>query len=157
MKTGLKGFLALLIGFVIVSLFWYVLSAKFINVPDGSDGTVAGFKGMMPVLNTPDVRETIGFYKDSFGFEKKDSFFDEGEYQWAVIEKDSLKIMLQNNDSLSVIDGTVSLIVKVEDIDKLYEQLKNKCEIVEPMDVTPEGGKGFSVKDNNGYVVIFRM
>lgn len=48
-----------------------------------------------------------------------------------------------------------SLYVTVEDVDALWEDLKNKCEIVYPVENFIYEMREFAIKDNNGYVINF--
>ena len=48
-----------------------------------------------------------------------------------------------------------SLYINVEDVDALWENLKDKCEVVYPIENFIYEMREFAIKDNNRYVINF--
>ncbi|MFC2140013.1 hypothetical protein ACFLR4_05055, partial [Bacteroidota bacterium] len=51
--------------------------------------------------------------------------------------------------------GSIIMYFEIENLDEYYKSLKDKCEIVNDVYYTDYGIKEFSVRDNNGYILIF--
>lgn len=84
-------------------------------------------KKLTPNLMVKDVKKTVDFYKNNFGF----------ELVMAVPETQ---------------DG---ILTEVENHEELYNTLKEKVEVVKELFTTWYGMKEFYICDNNGYVLCF--
>lgn len=127
-------------------------------------------------LAVRDIRESITFYRDILGFvpimavpEDKSSFspeLEEGKhYLFAMVQSGGIEIMLQHEESLredvgnffSNIGASVTLYMRIEEIDRWYETITSKVEIVKPIETTWYGMREFYIRDVNGYVLGFAM
>ena len=105
------------------------------------------------------VKETIKFYEEKLGFQKVLSIPEEGEIlNFAIIAKDNITIMFQEQNNLTEeyptlkvenIKPTFTLFITVEDVQKLYEDLKDKVEIAKELHKTFYGKDEFAIFDNN--------
>lgn len=105
------------------------------------------------------IKETIEFYQEKLGFQKILSVPEEGEnLNFAIIAKDKITIMFQEQKNLieeypslkiENIVPTFTLFITVQNIDKLYEELKDRVEIAKEMHTTFYGKKEFAIFDNN--------
>ena len=105
------------------------------------------------------VKETIKFYEEKLGFQKVLSVPEEGEIlNFAIIAKDNITIMFQEQNNLTEeyptlkvenIKPTFTLFITVEDVQKLYEDLKDKVEIAKELHKTFYGKDEFAIFDNN--------
>lgn len=105
------------------------------------------------------VKETIEFYEQKLGFKKVLSVPEEGEnLNFAIINKDKISIMLQEQENLieeypslktNDIIPTFTLFITVEDVSKLYDELKSKVEIAKEIHKTFYGKDEFAIFDNN--------
>ena len=121
-----------------------------------------------------DIRETIAYYRDVLGFtptmavsEDKSSFgpvLEEGRrYLFAMMQSGGVEIMLQEQDSLredvsdffSSIGASAVFYIRVDDVDKWYETISRKAEVVKQIETTWYGMREFYIKDNNGYILGF--
>lgn len=166
MKTGLKGFIAILSGFIFIAVLWSIVVTNIkeepIKKPSKGDGMK--YNQITTNLMVDSVNETAQFYKDVFGFEILDKVPDSGELAFAIIGRDSVQLMLQTVKSLGDdvpylsskdIGGSFTLFIVVEGVDEIYEKAKEHCEILVDMKITFYDMKEFTVKDNNGYVLTF--
>jgi len=131
-------------------------------------------KSLSPNLAVKDIKQTVSYYQDNFGFEiemlvdslqedfspeiKKDK-----DYIWALIKKGDVSLMLQEENRMKEdignffegIGGSITLYIEVDDVDILYEKVKENVEILKPVYTTWYGQKEFYIKDINGYILGF--
>jgi uncharacterized glyoxalase superfamily protein PhnB len=131
-------------------------------------------KSLSPNLAVKDIKQTVSYYQDNFGFEiemlvdslqedfspeiKKDK-----DYIWALIKKGDVSLMLQEENSMKEdignffkeIGASITLYIEVDDVDTLYEKVKENVEILKPVYTTWYGQKEFYIKDINGYILGF--
>lgn len=109
------------------------------------------------------VKETIQFYRDKLGFQKVISVPEDGEIlNFAIISKDNISIMLQEQSSLleeyptlnkDEIIPTFTLFITVKNVTMLYENLKEKVKIAKALHKTFYGKDEFAIFDNNGNIL----
>jgi len=96
--------------------------------------TVA-LKKLTPNLMVEHVNDTVTFYKDVLGFTLLASVPEEGEFNWAMMKRDTVEMMFQSRASLTgdvpifqgkEIGGSLTLYIDVEDIKGLYAQAQNR-------------------------------
>jgi uncharacterized glyoxalase superfamily protein PhnB len=115
-------------------------------------------KYLSPMLESRDIPATIEFYTRVLGFTLCGSFKHEGVTTWCDLVRDEVSFMFSApNEHMNY--GTIlltgSLYVTVEDVDALWKDLKDKCEIVYPVENFTYEMREFAIKDNNGYVINF--
>jgi len=123
------------------------------------------YKSLTPNIMVPDVNATVKWYQDNFNFSltnQKGSL--DKPLEWAVVSADNVQIFFQQTKSLTKelpllegkkIGASLTLYIKVQDVQSLYESVKEEVEIVKDMRETFYGAKEFAVKDLNGYIVVF--
>lgn len=114
-----------------------------------------------------DVKETANFYAQKLSFEMVTSVPGEGDrLVFAILKKDNALVSFQEQANLTQeyptlktdeIRPTFTLFVTVDDIDSLYEKLKNNVEIAADMHETFYHTKEFAVFDNNGNILTLSM
>jgi len=113
------------------------------------------FKELTPMLWVPDVKQTILFYTKTLGF-ICDNVSD--EWQWASISRDTVAIMLAAPNIHMPYNGptfTGSFYIRVDDVNTFWNELKDKIEIVYPIDDFEYGMREFAIRDNNGFILQF--
>lgn len=117
-----------------------------------------------PNLMVEDVNQTIKFYEDILGFILNQSVPQDGQYDWASVKSGEVEIMLQKRTSLSAdfpafqnmpTGGTLTLFIQMQGIQELYERARLQAEVVQDMNETFYGMREFSIKDPNGYILVF--
>jgi uncharacterized glyoxalase superfamily protein PhnB len=109
-----------------------------------------------------DMIRTIGFYRDSLGFQMGMTFPDVSNPEYADISKDGMVLMflpakncgIEPNEKL----GTgVNFYMEIDgDIDEYYKELKGKgVNITIDIKDEPFGIRGFTVEDPDGYLLTF--
>lgn len=125
-------------------------------------------------LAVRDIRESIAYYRDILGFtpimavpEDRSSFspvLEEGKrYLFAMVQAGGVEIMLQEQNSLkedvtdffSSLGASAIFYIRVDDVDRWYESVSQKAEIVRPIETTWYGMREFYIRDVNGYVLGF--
>lgn len=109
------------------------------------------------------VKETIHFYEEKLGFNKILTVPEDGDtLDFAILGKDKISIMLQEKNSLlkeyptlqkDVIVPTFTLFITAQNVQKLYEELKEKVEIAAELHKTFYGKNEFAIFDNNGNIL----
>ncbi|NNE66743.1 MAG: bleomycin resistance family protein [Pyrinomonadaceae bacterium] len=115
-------------------------------------------KGIVPMLETDDLRGSIEYYQSVLGFECKGVWPEEGEVCWASMHRDDAIIMLcvmndRHGQTKPVMTGTLYLYPS--DIDIAWSELKDKAKICYPIETFDYGMREFGVLDNNGYLLQF--
>lgn len=115
-------------------------------------------KHLIPMLETNDLRETINFYTNTLGF-SCNSFYPSKENPcWAMLNKDSVEIMFSLRNCHSAIEKPImtgSLYLYPDDIDEIWETLKDKIAIDYPIENFEYGMREFAIRDCNGYLIQF--
>lgn len=107
------------------------------------------------MLWTESLQESIAFYTEILGF--RCSEFNE-EWQWACLQTDEVEIMMaypHEHMHYEKIGFSGSFYFETNDVQALWEQLKDVVEIVYPLESFDWNMKEFAIKDNNGYLLQF--
>ncbi len=113
------------------------------------------FNHLSPMLYTRDIKATIDFYVNMFGF-TCDGF--EEEWGWANIKKDNAEIMICLPNEHIPFDKpnfTGSFYINITSVDELWEQVKDKAKVCYAIENFEYGMREFAVYDNNGYLIQF--
>ena len=140
-----------------MSLFYNTKDIQFYTIIFG------GIQSITTNIMVKNVKETIEFYEEKLGFQKVLSVPEEGEIlNFAIIAKDNITIMFQEQNNLTEeystlkvenIKPTFTLFITVENVQKLYEDLKDKVEIAKELHKTFYGKDEFAIFDNNKYIL----
>ena len=105
------------------------------------------------------VKETIKFYEEKLGFQKILSVPESGEnLNFAILSKDKISIMIQEQKNLieeyptlqkNKIIPTFTLFITTDDVEKKYNELKDKVKIAKEIHKTFYGKDEFAIFDNN--------
>ncbi|MBO6879873.1 VOC family protein [Winogradskyella sp.] len=112
------------------------------------------FNALVPTLEVENMDETIAFYESYLDFK----CVSREENHWAFIKKDDVEIMLSsrfNKDEFPKTVFTGGLYIYVDDIDVIWQILKDKVDISYPLENFDYGMREFAIYDNNGYRIQF--
>lgn len=113
------------------------------------------FKELRPILWTDRLEETILFYTGKLGFicdEQND------EWGWASLHRDSVAIMVakpNEHTPFTAPSFTGSFYINVDNVDELWEQLKDEVAVVYEIENFEWEMREFAIYDNNGYMLQF--
>lgn len=92
---------------------------------------------LVPILWTNDPEQTIAFYRDLLGFES----INRGG-GWALLRKDAVELMLSLpnvHEPFDKIQFTGSFYFHPDDVDELWQQIKDKAMVVYPLRISITG------------------
>ena len=110
-------------------------------------------KGPVPILYVADMDESIRFYCDVLGFSCANRI--DG---WATLQPGPAEIMLSlpnEHVPFEVPAFTGSFYFQAENVDSLWEQLREKTTVVYPIENFEYGMREFAIRDINGYILQF--
>ena len=113
------------------------------------------FQPIVPMIWTEQLQETIDFYCNVLGFtcgEQND------EWGWASLFKDDCELMLAKPNQHSPFEKPVftgTFYIKTDEVEILWNQLKDKSKIVYELETFDWGMREFAIYDNNGYMLQF--
>jgi len=112
-------------------------------------------KHLFPMLATENLQQTIEFYTEVLGFEIGGKYPEENPC-WVSLCSGEAEIAFntpneEKNFEKPILTGSIYL--TVENIDELWEKLKDKVEIVYPLENFNYGMREFGIRDCNGYIL----
>jgi len=114
-------------------------------------------------LMVKNVNKTIDFYK-KIGFETLATVPEKGDFNWAMVKRDNVKLMFQSRKNLieelpmleeRPIIGGLTFYILVEDIKTFKASLPNDIRIVKDLYTTFYGAKEIVIQDCNDYILYF--
>jgi uncharacterized glyoxalase superfamily protein PhnB len=107
------------------------------------------------MIRVPDVRATIDWYR-SIGFELVATHEDEGRIDWALMSFGDGQVMFNAGGTTSPAGRReVDLYVDTDDVRALYDEIKDRVDVREPVHETFYGARELIVRDINGFWVTF--
>ena len=115
-----------------------------------------------PVFAVADVGATIRWYEQELGF-AGDPFPTHEPYVFGILRRDDIEIMLQYVAGYQKPDlydlrnggGVWDAYLRITGLHELYEQVKGRLDLKQPLRRQPYGLSEFEVKDLNGYILVF--
>ncbi|MCG8331089.1 MAG: VOC family protein [Chitinophagales bacterium] len=129
-----------------------------------NDTTSMKLESLTPNIMVNDVNETLDYYTNVLGFNLVDTNPTSGEFEWGYVMLNSVGLMFQEEKSLKTeypelkdleVGGALTLYVRVENINDLFENIKDQVTIVKPMNTTFYGTNEFAIMDVNGFILTF--
>jgi len=110
---------------------------------------------LTPMLESHDMSATLKFYTETLGFICTTKLDD---LSWFSLCKDEIELMFcipnaHRNMPKATMSG--SLYIKTKEVETLWENLKDQCEIGYPLEDFEFGMREFAIYDNNGYMLQF--
>jgi GNAT superfamily N-acetyltransferase/uncharacterized glyoxalase superfamily protein PhnB len=107
-----------------------------------------------PVLAVKDVSETVLYWHHVLGFPDKWTWGDpvnHGGVSWHGVQ-----VQFSQDSQLASVSKGNSIFIRVQKLEALYHfHQKRNAEIVEPLENKPWGMAGYTVREINGYFIIF--
>lgn len=130
---------------------------------------------LTPNFEVKDVKKSVAYYEENFGFKLimtvpvtqdgiEQSFAENKEYVYAMMQKDNVEIFFQRTDSFKEdvvfaqglsIGASVSFYMDIEGIKTFHQEMKSKNLEVTELKTTWYGMQEFYLKDLNGYILGF--
>jgi uncharacterized glyoxalase superfamily protein PhnB len=110
---------------------------------------------VVPMIHVPDVRAAAAWYA-ALGFTVTGTHEEDGEMDWASLRFGGGEVMFSEGGRASMAGRReVDLYVEVEEVDGLYERIKDRVGVVEGVHDTAYGMRELIVRDLNGFWVTF--
>jgi catechol 2,3-dioxygenase-like lactoylglutathione lyase family enzyme len=117
---------------------------------------MARFERFVPVLKVRDLQESIDYYTRHFGFALRWRADNDGGGENCLMELDSLALLFSTGSHLGGDPQfTGTLYVHMEDVESIYEKVKDSVLLAWPLEIMEYGQKEFGVRDCNGYCLAF--
>lgn len=128
--------------------------------------TEVTIRGPVPVLYTNDMRRAIAYYCDTLGFTLA-SAMPEDDPSWCFLRRDKAAIMLLGSHEHDDDEGheddhehpaapaVSSLYFYPNDVDSLWNRLKDKVEVEVPLQDMDYGMREFTIRDPSGIALNF--
>ena len=119
---------------------------------------------LTPNLVVADVSRSMAFYRDVLGFSVQTTVPDAVPYVFAIVQSGPVEIFLNAAEAAAAeypafkgrpIGGTLTLFMQVDDARAAHEALKNRVEIVMPLEKKWYGVVEFAFLDPDGYIITF--
>jgi catechol 2,3-dioxygenase-like lactoylglutathione lyase family enzyme len=121
-------------------------------------------KSLTPNLVVSDVARSIEFYRDVLGFTLGPTVPEAAPYVFAIVESGPVRIFLNAPEPAIAeypafadrpIGGTLTLFIDVERIADVYADLKDRVNVVMPLEKKWYGVTEFAFADPDGYLITF--
>lgn len=121
-------------------------------------------KKLVPNLIVSDVARSLAWYRDVLGFELVMTVPDAAPFAFAMLKSGSVEIMLNEPTAATdeyglfkgrPIGGTLTLFIDVVNIASVYESLKDRVNVILPLEKKWYGVTEFAFTDPDGYVITF--
>lgn len=110
---------------------------------------------LTPMIYTANLQGTVDFYQKILGFT---CLANEPDWGWARVQLDNADLMISKpNEHISFDKPTFtgSFYFNTDNVDSLWNSVKDKLTICYPIDNFDYGMREFAVYDNNGYLLQF--
>ncbi|HEY7298693.1 MAG TPA: VOC family protein [Xanthobacteraceae bacterium] len=102
------------------------------------------------MLQTNDIGRTRKWYEDVLGFR-----CEAQEDGWCRLARDDVTLMFMSDEQWGSPYATATQYIYVDDIQELWNAIKDKCTAEWGPEKMPYGMIEFAVKDPNGYLLSF--
>jgi uncharacterized glyoxalase superfamily protein PhnB len=111
---------------------------------------------IVPMIHVPDVRATVDWYQD-IGFKVTDTYDDGGDgLSFAILSFGMSELMFNSGGQASTRHRReVDLYIYVDNVDDLYERLKDRVEVVEDPHDTFYGMREMIIRVFNRFWITF--
>ena len=113
------------------------------------------FRSLQPLLRTKDLHATITFWTERLGFSCEGLSEEDG---WASLRRDDVAVMIATPNAHRPFDRpafTGSFYFNVDDAAAIWAELKDRVEVIYPLEEFHYGMREFAIQDNNGYLLQF--
>ena len=107
-----------------------------------------------PVLSVSDVLATVQYWHDVLGFAEKWTWGEPANHGGVAWQ--GVFVQFSLNPQLAAVSNGNSIFIRVKNLEAIYHFHQNKnAEIIEPLENKPWGMAGYTLREINGYRVIF--
>lgn len=119
-----------------------------------NEENTASLSHVEPILPVDNVVETVNYWHDVLGFAEKWTWGEPPNHGGVAWQ--GAFVQFSHNPKLAAASKGNAIFIRVKNLPSLYQFHQNKnAEIVEPLENKPWGMSGYTVRDINGYYVVF--
>lgn len=113
-------------------------------------------KKVVPMIHVPDVRATVDWYQ-AIGFTVCDTYDDGGKgLSFAILSFGDTEVMFNSGGQPSELRRReVDLYVYADNVDEIFQDLRDRVEVVEGLHDTFYGMREFIIRDLNRFWITF--
>jgi predicted enzyme related to lactoylglutathione lyase len=115
---------------------------------------VATYKLAIPTLPTANLARTVAFYRDVLGFEVSVLWPDDSP-AFCILIKDTVELSFTAAQPGWEPDRNVAMRLRVDDAMEIFDRIQSAIDVEWGPEVYDYGCREFSVRDCNGYSLIF--
>ena len=117
---------------------------------------MAEFKKIVPVLKVSDMQKSVGFYTGVLGFSVAWRAANDGGGENCMLVAGAANLLLSTGSHLGdKPQFTGTLYFNMVGVRQFFDRIKNKVEIVWPLETMDYGQTEFGIKDYDGYTLAF--
>lgn len=117
---------------------------------------MASFKNIVPVLKVADLQRSLDFYTGVLDFSVAWRADNDGGGENAMLHAGATNLLLSTGSHLGdTPQFTGTLYFSTTGVQKLFEAIKEKAEIVWPLETMDYGQREFGIRDPDGYTLAF--
>jgi lactoylglutathione lyase len=122
------------------------------------------FTRLSPNIGVKSVNESVDFYTNILGFRKIVSVPETGVLDWAMLQRESVTVMFQEEKNLvneykelagKPVGGFLTFYITLKGFNSFYESVKDKVTVSKQPHQTFYGAMEFAIIDPNGYTITF--
>lgn len=103
------------------------------------------------IFYSKDIEKVIPFYRDIIGLKLE---YQQGEKYVSFLFANGVRLGIKKYAEEREVPGTQTIFIGIDDINRIYEDLKSKAEIYKDLQ-EHSWGKEFSILDSDGNKVMF--
>ena len=121
-------------------------------------------KSLTPNLIVADIERSIAFYRDVLGFAVVTTVPDAPPFVFTIVQSGPVQIFLNASEAAIAeypafkdrpLGGTLTLFIDLQDIHRVYEELRDKVDVVMPLEHKWYGVTEFAFADPDGYLITY--
>jgi uncharacterized glyoxalase superfamily protein PhnB len=122
----------------------------------GHDHKMPEFEQIVPVLKVSHLQRAVDFYTQVVGLDLRWRAGNDGGGENALLENGPVQLLLSTGSHLGDTPAfTGALYFNLKGVDAFYEAVKDRVEIVWPIETMEYGQREFGVRDPDGYLLAF--
>jgi catechol 2,3-dioxygenase-like lactoylglutathione lyase family enzyme len=115
---------------------------------------MAEFKRIVPVLKVSDMQKSVDFYTGILGFTVAWRAANNGGGENCMLKAGAAELLLSTGSHLGDRPQfTGTLYFHMAGVEEFFERVKNRVEIVWPLETMDYGQKEFGIRDCDGYTL----
>lgn len=122
------------------------------------------FHSVTPNLVVTDIDRSAAFYRDVIGLPVHMTVPEEKPFAFVWLQAGDVNIFLNDQKTVGELDphmgakpigGSFTIYIRVTGVDAIWERVKDRAKVADPINTKPYGMREFAVEDPDGYLITF--